>query len=153
MITETSAVAFRQNLGEMLNIVQYRNDSVLIKKDGKPVAALIDARLFERIRRMQERFDALCDRLAKTYDGVHEDVALAEIEEATTQARRETADAWRAAGRLPPLPAALKPLPTPKAKPTVTAQRTGNKVKAAAKAVPSASKPSTKAKRKSTTVA
>jgi prevent-host-death family protein len=64
MITETSAVAFRQNLGEMLNIVQYRNDSVLIKKDGKPVAALIDARLFERIRRMQERFDALCDRLA-----------------------------------------------------------------------------------------
>ena len=59
MISETSAVAFRQNLGEMLNIVQYRNDSVLIKKDGKPVAALIDARLFERIRRMQERFDAL----------------------------------------------------------------------------------------------
>ena len=38
-------------------------------KDGKPVAALIDAKLFERIRRMQERFDALCDRLAKTYQG------------------------------------------------------------------------------------
>ena len=101
MITETSAVAFRQNLGEMLNLVQYRNDSVLIKKDGKPVAALIDAKLFERIRRMQERFDALCDRLAKTYDGVPEEVALAEIEQATLLARRETAGAWRAAGRLP----------------------------------------------------
>ena len=59
MITETSAVAFRQNLGEMLNLVQYRNDSILIKKDGKPVAALIDAKLFLRIRQMQERFDAL----------------------------------------------------------------------------------------------
>ena len=104
MITETSAVAFRQNLGEMLNLVQYRNDSVLIKKDGKPVAALIDAKLFERIRRMQERFDALCDRLAKTYDGVPEEVAQAEIEQATLLARRETADAWRAAGRLPVLP-------------------------------------------------
>lgn len=105
MITETSAVAFRQNLGEMLNIVQYRNDSVLIKKDGKPVAALIDARLFERIRRMQERFDALCVRLEQTYTGVPEDEALTEIERATTRARTETADAWRASGRLPALPA------------------------------------------------
>ena len=57
MITQTSAVAFRQNLGEMLNQVQFRHDSVVINKDGKPVAALVDARLFERIRRMQNRFD------------------------------------------------------------------------------------------------
>jgi prevent-host-death family protein len=104
MITETSAVAFRQNLGEMLNIVQYRNDSVLIKKDGKPVAALIDARLFERIRRMQERFDALCERLEQTYTGVPEGEALAEIGRATARARAETAQAWRAAGRLPAAP-------------------------------------------------
>ena len=104
MITETSAVAFRQNLGEMLNIVQYRNDSVLIKKDGKPVAALIDARLFERIRRMQERFDALCDRLEQTYAGVPEKEALAEIARASKRARTETANAWRADGRLPGSP-------------------------------------------------
>jgi prevent-host-death family protein len=104
VITETSAVSFRQNLGEMLNIVQYRNDSVLIKKDGKPVAALIDARLFERIRRMQERFDALCDRLEQTYAGVPEVQALTEIERATSRARAETAQAWRAAGRLPARP-------------------------------------------------
>ena len=44
MITEVNAVNFRQNLGEMLNQVQYRNDSIVIKKDGRPVAALIDAR-------------------------------------------------------------------------------------------------------------
>ena len=104
MITETSAVAFRQNLGEMLNIVQYRHDSVLIKKDGKPVAALIDARLFERIRRMQERFDAMCDRLEQAYAGVTEDEALAEIEQASAQARHDTAAAWRTAGRLPSSP-------------------------------------------------
>jgi prevent-host-death family protein len=58
MITETNAVKFRQNLGEMINQVQYRHDSVLIKKDGKPVAALIDARLFGRIRRMEARFES-----------------------------------------------------------------------------------------------
>ena len=39
MITETNAVSFRQNLGEMLSQVQYRHDSVVINKDGKPVAA------------------------------------------------------------------------------------------------------------------
>jgi len=43
VITETSAVAFRQNLGEMFNRVQYRHDSILIKKDGKPVAAPVGA--------------------------------------------------------------------------------------------------------------
>jgi prevent-host-death family protein len=35
----------------MLNQVQYRNDSIVINKDGKPVAALVDAELFARIRR------------------------------------------------------------------------------------------------------
>ncbi len=82
MITETSAVKFRQNLGEMINQVQYRHDSVLIKKDGKPVAALIDARLFGRIRRMEERFEALSARLEKGFTGVPQEEGFREIEEA-----------------------------------------------------------------------
>ena len=88
MITETTAVTFRQNLGEMLNRVQYRHDSVLISKDGKPVAALIDARLFERIRRMQDRFDALCQRIEAGYASVQEAEGMAEIEAAVQQERR-----------------------------------------------------------------
>jgi prevent-host-death family protein len=88
MITETSAVAFRQNLGEMLNLVQYRNDSILIKKDGKPVAALVDARLFGRIRQMQERFDALSQRLAQAYSEVPIDEGLAEIDAAVLAERQ-----------------------------------------------------------------
>lgn len=82
MITETSAVSFRQNLGEMLNHVQYRHDSVVINKDGKPVAALVDARLFERIRRMQSRFDALCQRIEAGFANVPEAEGLAEIDAA-----------------------------------------------------------------------
>lgn len=87
MITQTSAVTFRQNLGEMLNQVQYRHDSIVINKDGKPVAALVDARLFERIRRMQERFDALCQRIESGFDGIPEADGLAEIEAAVAQER------------------------------------------------------------------
>jgi prevent-host-death family protein len=72
VITETNAVNFRQNLGETINRVQYRHDSVVINKDGKPVAALVDARLFERIRRMQGRFDALCHRIEAGFVDVPE---------------------------------------------------------------------------------
>jgi len=87
MITETSAVNFRQNLGEMLNQVQYRHDSVVINKDGKPVAVLVDTRLFERIRRMQDRFDALCRRIEAGYATLPEAEGMAEIE-AAVQAER-----------------------------------------------------------------
>ncbi|MFZ4536712.1 type II toxin-antitoxin system Phd/YefM family antitoxin [Propionivibrio sp.] len=87
MITQTSAVTFRQNLGEMLNQVQYRHDSVVINKDGKPVAALVDARLFERIRRMQGRFDALCQRIEAGFSDVSEADGMAEIEAAITEDR------------------------------------------------------------------
>jgi prevent-host-death family protein len=79
MITQTSAVTFRQNLGEMLNQVQYRHDSIVINKDGKPVAALVDARLFERIRRMQARFDALCQRIESGFSNLPEAEGIAEI--------------------------------------------------------------------------
>jgi hypothetical protein len=34
----------------MLNQVQYRNDAIIINKDGRPVAGLVDAGLFARIR-------------------------------------------------------------------------------------------------------
>jgi prevent-host-death family protein len=91
MITETSAVNFRQNLGEMLNHVQYRHDSVIINKDGKPVAVLIDAQLFERIRRMQDRFDLLCKRIEDGFSGVPELDGLAEIDAAVGAERAQAA--------------------------------------------------------------
>ncbi|MEW6765205.1 MAG: type II toxin-antitoxin system Phd/YefM family antitoxin [Pseudomonadota bacterium] len=93
MITQTNAVTFRQNLGEMLNQVQYRHDSILINKDGKPVAALVDARLFERIRRMQGRFDALCQRIEAGFAAIPEADGMAEIEAAVAEERRKDREA------------------------------------------------------------
>ena len=90
MITETNAVTFRQNLGEMLNQVQFRRDTIVIKKDGKTVAALVDARLFERIRQMRERFDALAGRLAHAYTNVPEEEGLSEIDRLAAKVRSET---------------------------------------------------------------
>ena len=88
MIRKSTAVAARHNLGDLLNQVQYRNDSVLITKDGRPVAALVDVELFERIRRMREDFLELTDRIGHSYDGVAPEVATQEIDEAVAHARK-----------------------------------------------------------------
>jgi len=67
--------------------VQYRNDSVVVYKDGKPVAALVDADLFARIRRMRDRFDALSGRIAGAYAEVPVEQGLAEIDALVAQER------------------------------------------------------------------
>jgi len=88
MKREASAMAMRQNLGELLNHVQYRGDSVVVTKDGKPVAALVDYPLYERIRRMRDAFDRLLERLGRVYENVPDQEADAEIDEAVKQVRR-----------------------------------------------------------------
>lgn len=87
MTTEVSAVNFRQNLDEMLNQVQYRNNNILIKKDGKPIAALVNVELFERIRRMNERFDALNCRISDAWANKPEVEGMADIEAAIATER------------------------------------------------------------------
>ena len=87
MVIEVNAVSFRQNLGEMLNQVQYRNDAIVINKDGKPVAALVDAELFARIRRMRDRFDDLSNRIAGAYAQLPVEDGLAEIDTVIAQER------------------------------------------------------------------
>ncbi len=78
----------RQNLGELLNHVQYRGDSVVVTKDGKPVAALVDFPLFERIRQLRDRFDQLTEKMGHVYDKVAEADANAEIADAVKSVRR-----------------------------------------------------------------
>ena len=61
---------------------------MLITKDGKPVAALVDVDLFERIRRLRDDFRQLTDVIGQSYAGVDPAVAEAEIAAAVTWARR-----------------------------------------------------------------
>jgi len=82
MITEVSTVMFRRKLGEMLGKIRSGNDSIVISKHGRPIAALIDAALFARIRRQQERFDALAARMADDFAGTPQDDGMAAIDRA-----------------------------------------------------------------------
>jgi prevent-host-death family protein len=88
MIREATAMKVRKNLGELLNEVQYRRDSIVVTKGGKPVAALIDIDLFQKIRLLDREFDRLTAELAKVYEGIDPETATKEIDEAVKAARR-----------------------------------------------------------------
>ena len=79
----------RQNRGELLNGVQYRGDSVVITKGGKPVAAIVDIALYERIRRMREDFDRMLDALAEAGKKVPASEVDSLVAEAVAQSRRK----------------------------------------------------------------
>ena len=60
-----------------------------VNKDGKPVSALIDAKLFGRIRPMQGRFDALCQRIEAGFSNLPKLEGLAEINAAVQLERAQ----------------------------------------------------------------
>ncbi|MBL4775960.1 MAG: type II toxin-antitoxin system prevent-host-death family antitoxin [Mariprofundus sp.] len=87
MIREASAMTVRNNLGELLNEVVYRHDSIVIQKSGKSVAAIVDIKLFDKIRLMQGEFDALCDRLAANAKNGDPDELQSDLQEAMSAVR------------------------------------------------------------------
>jgi prevent-host-death family protein len=80
----------RQNLGELLSEVQYRKGKILITKAGKPVAAIVDVALFERIRKLDEEFEKLTRKLARSFAGMDFGKGVALVDEAVGAARRKT---------------------------------------------------------------
>ncbi|MBI2311562.1 MAG: type II toxin-antitoxin system Phd/YefM family antitoxin [Betaproteobacteria bacterium] len=89
MIREAPAMTVRQNLGELLNEVQYRHGKVLITKAGKPVAALVDVAMFERLRKLDEEFDRMRAELARAFSGMTEKEVEALVGEAVKAGRRQ----------------------------------------------------------------
>jgi len=87
MIRNATAMTVRNNLGELLNEVTYRHDSIVIQKSGKPVAAIVDIALFEKIRLMQDEFDALCSKLADKVKDEEADMLNEDLVEAVKAAR------------------------------------------------------------------
>ena len=89
MLREATAMNVRQNLGELLNGVQYRHDSIVITKAGKPVAALVDMATFERMRRKNDgKFERAWAQIAKGFEDLSED----EVEKLAAQALKEARD-------------------------------------------------------------
>ena len=79
MIKEATAMTVRQNLGELLNGIQYDHDQVVITKWGRVIAAMVDAPLFDKICLMRREFNCLTDELAVAYKEIDESIAQQEI--------------------------------------------------------------------------
>ena len=80
----------RQHLGELLNEVQYRRQRVVITKAGKPVAALVDIGLFERLRKLDEEFDNLRAKLAGAFSDHSESEVETLVDEAVRAVRADS---------------------------------------------------------------
>jgi prevent-host-death family protein len=92
MLREATAMNVRQNLGELLNSVQYRHDNIVITKAGKPVAALVDIATFERMRRKNDgEFERLWAEFSKGFEDLSEEEAQELANEAVREARAEIA--------------------------------------------------------------
>lgn len=89
MIREAPAMTVRQNLGDLLNEVQYRKGRIVITKGGKRVAALIDIALFDRLRQLEAGFEDLSSGLAKAFAGVEPAKGAALVDEAVRATRRK----------------------------------------------------------------
>ena len=89
MIRTAPAMTVRNNLGELLNEVQYRGDSVMITKGGKPVAALIDMALFERLRHLDENFTKLRRQFSDAFAQLDETALEALFDEAVVETRKQ----------------------------------------------------------------
>jgi len=81
-------MTLRQNLGELLNEVQYRHDQIVITKAGKPVAALIDMALFERFRQLDGEFERLQTEMQAAFADLEPDELDELLDEAITHARQ-----------------------------------------------------------------
>ena len=88
MIQQAPASKLRQNLGEFLDQIKYKRDSVVIIKDGKPVAAMIDIGLFERISAMERRFTEMTSKIQTAFAGVDEPELDSILDEAVESVRR-----------------------------------------------------------------
>jgi len=89
MIIEATAMKVRQNFGELINQVQYRNATIEITKSSKPVAALINIELFEKIQSMQKEFDRLNLKIRSSFKNEKTDAVQSLISEAIKKSAKK----------------------------------------------------------------
>lgn len=82
MIREINLAEARKNFGEIVNEVRYRHDNILLHKSGKPVAALVNIELFNKMQQLELNLKQYIEELAKTYESISASIAESEIQEA-----------------------------------------------------------------------
>jgi len=89
MIKTEPVMNLRKNLGEILNEVEYKHDTVIITRAGKPSAAIIDINLFEKIKSMKDKFQKLSSELQDSFSSLKNQGTQDLIDEALIEVRKK----------------------------------------------------------------
>jgi hypothetical protein len=87
MFLEVDEPEFRANPDAMLERVQSGCKAVVIKADGRIIAALVSPHLFEQVRGMHQRFDAVRAKIAEDFRDIPMEQGTAEIDAAIAAER------------------------------------------------------------------
>jgi len=91
MLREATAMNVRQNLGELLNEVQYRHDEIVITKAGKPVAVMIDIALYKFLKQDSDNFEQVWAKFSRGFEAMSEDQVMDEVTAIVKNVRRDMA--------------------------------------------------------------
>jgi prevent-host-death family protein len=94
MVKRMSAKEARDRFAQVLGMVHYGKDTVIVEKQGKPVVAVIDVERYEQLKKSWDEPFKVLDRIwarnrNKDLDQVQKDVAGA-IAETRAQARTKS---------------------------------------------------------------
>lgn len=89
--TTINAMALRRESGTLLDRADYRNESFVIERAGKPKAVLVPYTEFEQLQRIrqeaEERFFAAVDEMREAFSDMSEQEINALVDEAVQSVR------------------------------------------------------------------
>lgn len=83
-----SALKVRQNLGQLINEIYYRGDEFIIKRAGKPMAALVTVEDYEKLNALKKKYFQVFDRIQAKNIAASFDEVVKDITEAIKKVRR-----------------------------------------------------------------
>ncbi len=90
MTKRMSAKAARENFSDLLGMVYYGKEPVIVERKGKPMAVLISPEQFERYEgKVMERFSQVLDELHELNAGTDPAAVQRDVDEAAAEVRRE----------------------------------------------------------------
>ena len=89
MLRRISAMKARQNLGQIMNEVNLRNDKYIIERNGRPVAALIPVWLLLNLQKRTESFLSILNKHRDSQDELSEEETQILAKEAIEAARKQ----------------------------------------------------------------
>lgn len=85
MKKEVSATELRRKFGELLNGVYHNGDRLIVKRDNKPLAAIVPIEVYEQMLRQREKVFSVLDRIWEKVPEVSEQESNSDIEQALAE--------------------------------------------------------------------